>query len=91
MVAGHSILSSDLAAAAAAAMRAEGFVPEFPAPVLAEVHQLDGVVSHSLNTGVTDLRQLPWSSIDNRSSRDLDQIEVAERVRCVDSRPHWRG
>lgn len=29
---------------------------------------------------VVDLRHLPWSSIDNRESKDLDQIEVAERL-----------
>src|SRR5262249_14836944 len=30
--------------------------------------------------GLKDLRDKPWSSIDNKESRDLDQIEYAERL-----------
>src|SRR5205807_431832 len=29
---------------------------------------------------VKDLRDQPWSSIDNNESRDLDQIEIAEQL-----------
>lgn len=73
-------LSGSLAAAAVAAMRAEGFEPEFPSSVLDEVSGLAAAATYPLNSATADLRELPWSSIDNRSSRDLDQIEIAERV-----------
>ena len=61
-------------------MRANGFEPDFSLAVMREVASLDEPSAHRLPRGVRDLRALPWSSIDNRESRDLDQIEVAERL-----------
>jgi exoribonuclease-2 len=60
-------------------MRLNGFVPEFSAAVMREVRALDDPSDNPLPAGCHDLRGLPWSSVDNRESRDLDQIEVAER------------
>jgi exoribonuclease R len=61
-------------------MRQHGFEPEFSPEVMAEVRALDDPSNDPLSRGVKDLRHLPWSSIDNRESRDLDQIEAAERL-----------
>jgi len=47
---------------------------------MAEVRALDDPSNDPLGRGVKDLRHLAWSSIDNRESRDLDQIEAAERL-----------
>lgn len=69
-----------LRAAAVAAMRANGFESEFPPEVAREVAQLDDPTDDGLPPGVHDLRALHWSSIDNRESRDLDQVEVAEAL-----------
>jgi exoribonuclease-2 len=62
-------------------MREKGFEPEFP-PAVSQ--QLQELTSHppavgSAN-GVRDLRTMLWSSIDNDTSKDLDQLEVAERM-----------
>ncbi len=66
----------DLGASAHQEMIDHGFHPDFPAEVLAQVKTLKPQSA----VDARDLRALLWSSIDNDSSRDLDQAEVAERV-----------
>ena len=61
-------------------MLENGFEPEFSPAVMREVRSLEDPSEDSLPPGCRDLRSLAWSSVDNRESRDLDQIEVAERV-----------
>jgi VacB/RNase II family 3'-5' exoribonuclease len=59
------------------AMRARGLDPEFPADALAEVAALS-TAPQSTTEPVRDLRSLPWCSIDNDDSRDLDQLSVMD-------------
>jgi VacB/RNase II family 3'-5' exoribonuclease len=70
----------DLVAAAVAEMVHEGFHTEFPDGSEAQVAAIRAAVGAKPNAETRDLRGLLWSSIDNDTSRDLDQIEVAERV-----------
>jgi exoribonuclease-2 len=56
----------------------QGFLPDFPPQVVAEINAVN--VAASGAAGCRDLRHLLWSSIDNDDSRDLDQIEWAERL-----------
>jgi len=56
----------------------QGFIPDFPAPVMAEVNAVRAAPAGA--NACRDLRDLLWSSIDNPDSRDLDQIEWAERM-----------
>jgi VacB/RNase II family 3'-5' exoribonuclease len=58
----------------------EGFHPDFPDGAEAQVAQIRASLGAVTDKDVQDLRGLLWSSIDNDTSRDLDQIEVAERV-----------
>jgi VacB/RNase II family 3'-5' exoribonuclease len=71
----------DLQAMARQEMLANGFEPEFPPQVQ---QQLDALKARppqiAAGGNIRDLRNLPWSSIDNDTSRDLDQIEAAERL-----------
>jgi exoribonuclease R len=71
----------DLQAIAKQIMLAYGFAPDF-LPQVAQ--QLASLKTHAPQVApggdIRDLRKLLWSSIDNDTSRDLDQIEVAERL-----------
>src|SRR5579875_1926279 len=75
----------DLAQAALDEMHEAGFRPEFGPGVAEQVKEIRTTLAAEFRRsepgyGVPDLRSLCWSSIDNDTSRDLDQIEVAERV-----------
>jgi exoribonuclease-2 len=70
----------DLRRIARAAVREAGFEPDFPAEVARELEGLKSVEARAgEDANVRDLRGLLWSSIDNRESRDLDQVEYVER------------
>ena len=69
----------DLQAIAKEVMQQHGFQPDFPPQVPQQLADLRAHPPQIAPTGdIRDLRNLLWSSIDNDTSRDLDQIEVAE-------------
>jgi VacB/RNase II family 3'-5' exoribonuclease len=71
----------DLQAIAKQVMQARGFDPDFPPQVPQQLAELKAHPPQVVPGGdIRDLRNLLWSSIDNDTSRNLDQIEVAERL-----------
>jgi exoribonuclease-2 len=73
-------LHFNLVAAAHAAMIEHGFQPEFPAGTDTELAAIEAHPEPPAVPGLQDLISLLWSSIDNDTSRDLDQIEWAEQL-----------
>ncbi|HET9776355.1 MAG TPA: RNB domain-containing ribonuclease [Gemmatimonadaceae bacterium] len=72
------MLTPDLREVARQVMIDDGFDPDFSAAARAELREVgkhpdDGAP-------LRDLRALLWSSIDNDDTRDLDQVEYAERL-----------
>lgn len=59
------------------AMIERGLFPDFSPEALAELGRINAPATRTEET-THDLRNLPWCSIDNDDSRDLDQLTVAE-------------
>ena len=70
----------DLTAAAFTEMVRQGFHPDFPNGTKEQIERIRELGLEAPGGEVRDLRSLLWSSIDNDTSRDLDQVEYAERV-----------
>ena len=70
----------NLVAAAHDVMIEHGFQPDFPAGADAELSAIEAHPELPAAAGAQDLRGLLWSSIDNDTSKDLDQIEWAEQL-----------
>jgi exoribonuclease-2 len=79
--------SLNLIAIAHQAMLGAGFVPDTPPSVLDELQSLPTKSQPvASDPSARDLRSLLWSSIDDRKSRDLDQVEYAEELTNGDIR-----
>jgi exoribonuclease-2 len=61
------------------AMKEYGFKPDFSAAALSELETVEQIDEVESSPGI-DLRHLPWASIDNDDSLDLDQLTVAEAL-----------
>src|SRR5215472_3403723 len=74
----------DLQALARQTMLENGFEPDYPPEVHQQVSDLKAsppqVAAAADVRDLRNLRNLLWSSIDNDTSKDLDQIEYAERL-----------
>src|ERR1039457_2754638 len=70
----------NLVAAAHASMIEHGFQPDFPAGTDTQLAAIEAHPETPSIPGIQNLSSLLWSSIDNDTSKDLDQIEWAEQL-----------
>ena len=70
---------ADLVRIAITAMQERQLLTEFSAAVLHELAAIPGA-AHEAGAAIQDLRTLPWCSIDNDDSLDLDQLTVCEAL-----------
>jgi exoribonuclease-2 len=77
MIDGSSRQATALRELARRAMLQHDLEPDFPPAALRELATIDGPARPG--AGVRDLRDLPWISIDNDDTRDLDQLTVVQR------------
>jgi len=77
--AGRPVPAGDLRARAREVAADNGFVADFAPDVRAQLARIESSSARAGDAAhIRDLRGLLWSSIDNRESRDLDQVEVCE-------------
>lgn len=69
---------ANLSTIAAWAMYSRGLEPEFPNSVRKQLSHLAGPAK-ATDSSIRDMTGLPWCSIDNDDSRDLDQLTAIER------------
>ncbi len=83
----NQLTNASLTRIARRAMIENGFAPEEPQKVIEAAESLETKPPDlTASSSVRDLRALLWSSIDNESSRDLDQVEYAEELENGDIR-----
>jgi VacB/RNase II family 3'-5' exoribonuclease len=82
----HTPFPFNLSARAHQAMIDAGFVPDFPPEAMRQLQAIEAKPPPATSPEIRDLRSLLWSSIDNTESRDLDQVEYAERLANGDIR-----
>jgi exoribonuclease-2 len=70
---------TDLRAIAHQAMTDRGLEPDFPPDAIQQLNGIQGPARET-DSSIRDLRNCLWCSIDNDTSRDLDQLTVAERL-----------